>query len=163
MVIAEPGVPQGLPEGRPALLRWTDSLVGDALVNRAPEVKWVLPDELRRTARRSGGLVQDPDQMGQAIMRPWGLSIVPDPLRSYLRRLAAVSGGGSIVMIPALVIFRPTTDGKGFHVELSAVMADVRTGRVVWRTVAPGDGETAAVALERALVTMLPIEGGGGA
>ena len=64
---------------RRATLLWADSLIGDAFVARAPEVNWVLPPKLRKVARRAPGLVGDPDQMGQAVMRAPHLRVIPDP------------------------------------------------------------------------------------
>jgi isocitrate dehydrogenase (NAD+) len=75
---------------RRATLTWADSLIGEAFVGRAPEVNWVLPPALRKIARRSPGIVDDPDQMGQAMLRATRLREVPDPLRSSLRTLMAV-------------------------------------------------------------------------
>jgi hypothetical protein len=66
---------------RPALL-WSDSLIGEAFTGRAPEVRWVLPATLRKLARRSPGIVGDPDAMGQAALRSPKLRDIPDPLRS---------------------------------------------------------------------------------
>ena len=54
---------------RQTTLLWADSLIGEAFTGRAPEVRWVLPPELRKIARRSPGIVGDPDQMGQAMLR----------------------------------------------------------------------------------------------
>ena len=71
-----------------------DSLIGEALVGRAPEVHWVLPPELRKMARRAAGFVDDPDQMGQAVLRSPNMTAVPDPLRSSLRSLVAIAEGG---------------------------------------------------------------------
>ena len=81
---------------RRAALLWADSLIGDAFTGRAPEVRWVLPAELRKVARRSPGIVGDPDQMGQATLRSPKLREVPDPLRSSLRNLMAVVGGRAV-------------------------------------------------------------------
>jgi len=159
MVITEPSVPKGsLPVERPLLLKLVDSLLGEGAIQRAPEVKWIGPPELRRMARRGGGLVPDPDQLGQSIMRPWSLKIVPDPLRSNLRKLLAVAGGWRFALIPASLIF--ATDSAGALVaDLSIVLADVRTGKVVWRSIAKGRGEDAAEVLGKAVATIFPVEG----
>lgn len=157
MVVAEPGLPAGtLPADRPVLLAWADSLVGAVLQERAPEVRWVLPAELRRVARRSVGLVADPDQMGQAVLRQPSLETVPDPLRGYLRNLMAVAGGGRHALVPAAIIVSPAATG-GVRVLLSAVLADGRSGAVLWRTEVEGSGETPALALSAALAVILPI------
>src|SRR5438034_1071684 len=80
---------------RRAGLAKADSVFGALLQARAPEVSWVLPDELRRAARRAPGIAPDPDQMGTAILLRGGkLEVVPDPLRSELRTLAALAGSG---------------------------------------------------------------------
>ena len=104
---------------RTALL-WADSLIGDAFTGRAPEVRWVLPAELRKVARRSPGIVGDPDQMGQAALRSPKLREVPDPLRSSLRNLMAVVGGRA-VMVPASLGFGRQADGR-IRADLSLVV-----------------------------------------
>jgi hypothetical protein len=143
---------------RTALL-WADSLIGDAFVGRAPEVRWVLPPELRKIARRSPGIVEDPDQMGQAMLRSPKLKEVPDPLRSSLRNLMAVVGG-RVVMVPAAVGFGREADGR-VRADLALAAADVRTGRILWRSLAVGSGATPRGALDAALAAVLPFDAGG--
>jgi hypothetical protein len=141
---------------RRATLTWADSLIGDAFVGRAPEVKWVLPPALRKIARRAPGIVDDPDQMGQALLRAPRIKDVPDPLRASLRNLMAVVGG-RVVMVPAALGFSPDTTGR-VRAELSLVAADTRSGKVVWRSLALGVGPTPAAALAAALDGILPLE-----
>lgn len=158
MVLAEPGFPAGeLPADRGTLLVWADSLVGVALVERAPEVRWVLPPELRRVARRSPGVVADPDQMGQAVLRQPSLQTVPDPLRGYLRTLMAVAGGGRHALVPAALIFTAEPGSTSVRVRLAAVLADGRSGGILWRTEVTGTGPTPAHALAAALAIILPV------
>jgi len=149
-----------------AALAKSDSVIGTLLTTRAPEVTWLLPDELRRAARRAPGIAPDPDQMGTAILLRGGgrEEIVPDPLRYELRTLAALvgAGGGRFVLVPAGLVFRrsggpadgrtggaaarPTArppDRPSATAELTVVMVDVRTGRVGFRTVARGEGDEA--------------------
>jgi hypothetical protein len=140
---------------RRATLSWADSLIGDALTGRAPEVKWVLPPELRKIARRAPGIVDDPDHMGQALLRSPKLKDVPDPLRASLRNLMAVVGG-RVAFVPAALGFSRDADG-GIRAELPLVAADVRSGKVVWRSIAVGSGPTPAAALASALDAVLPI------
>lgn len=159
MVVTEPEVPPGtIPTDRIAVMRWSDSLLADGAVSRAPEVKWVLPGELRRVARRAGGLVPEPDQMGQSIMRSWSLTSVPDPLRSNLRKLVAVAGGWRYALIPAMLVFKMDSTGA-LAADLSMVLADTRTGRVVWRSLATGSGGTPEQVMGKAIKTIFPIEG----
>ena len=149
-------------------------MFGALLQARAPEVSWVLPDELRRAARRAPGIAPDPDQMGTAILLRGGkLEVVPDPLRSELRTLAALagSGGGRYALIPAGLIYRrtvvpdcrgtacraPTAPGAPVATaELTVVMVDVRTGRIGFRTVARGEGDDPWTALTRAVKSLTP-------
>lgn len=151
---------------RRTTLERADSILGALLRGRAPEVNWVGPDALRRAARRAPGVATDPDQMGLAIMRAPKLDIVPDPLRSQLRTLAALSDVSEFTLIPAALIYlrprpgpgAPSTPGMG-RAELTVVIADVRTGQVAWRTVARGDGDgpwTALVSAVKALTPGLP-------
>ena len=140
---------------RRATLLWADSLIGDAFVARAPEVNWVLPPKLRKVARRAPGLVGDPDQMGQAVMRAPNLRVIPDPLRSSLRNLVALTDG-RIVMIPAALAFSRDTVGA-VRADLSLVAGDARSGKVLWRSQALGSGATPFAALEAALAAVLPV------
>lgn len=144
---------------RRTTLLWADSVIGDALSGRAPEVSWVLPPKLRKMARRAPGLVSDPDQMGQAVMRAPNLKIIPDPLRANLRSLVALTNG-RIVMIPAAISFSRDTVGA-VRADLSIVLADARSGKVVWRSHAVGSGGTPSAALESALFAILPLDSTG--
>jgi len=164
---------------RRAALAKGDSVIGTLLTTRAPEVTWLLPDELRRAARRAPGIAPDPDQMGTAILLRGGgrEEIVPDPLRHELRTLAALvgAGGGRFVLVPAGLVFRRTggpADGRtggaaarptarppdrpSATAELTVVMVDVRTGRVGFRTVARGEGDDPWTALTGAVKSLTP-------
>jgi hypothetical protein len=140
---------------RIAALRWSDSLLAYALENRAPDVDWVLPEELRAVAKRAPSIAPDPDRMGQSVMGNPRIETMPDPLRSYARSLVALAGGRRL-LIPAAYSFSRTPEGK-VKADLAIVMADARNGRVLWRTLAIGEGDTPAAAVEAALKTMLPL------
>jgi len=159
-----------LGERRAALARG-DSVIGTLLKTRAPEVTWLLPDELRRAARRAPGIAPDPDQMGTALLLRGGgrEEMVPDPLRNELRTLAALvgAGGGRFMLVPAGLVFRrmggpaprPSAhppDRPSATAELTVVMVDVRTGRVGFRTVARGEGDDPWTALTRAVKSLTP-------
>ena len=156
MLVGDPRVPGTTgPKARTALLQWADSLLGDLLLERAPEVDWILPPALRQTARRAAGLLPAPDRMGQSVMRSPNLKEVPDPLRGYLRQLLALSKGARYALIPAAFYLTPVGEDS-LHVQLAAVLADGRLGRVVWRTLAAGTGPTAELAYRSALATIFP-------
>jgi hypothetical protein len=159
---------------RRAALAKSDSVVGALLRARAPEVNWIFPDELRRAARRAPGVAPDPDRMGTAILLHGGRppELVPDPLRSELRTLAALAGagGGRYALVPAgLILRRPggataaTSTGaagpgepRAGTAELTVVIVDVRTGRIGFRTVARGEGDDPWTALTRAVKSLTP-------
>lgn len=140
---------------RTALL-WADSLIADAFTGRAPEVRWVPPPELRKLARRSPGIVGDPDAMGQAMLRAPKLKDIPDPLRSSLRNLMAVAGG-RVAMVPAALGFGREADGR-VRADLSLVAVDTRSGKVIWRALATGRGAGPPEALQSALEVALPLD-----
>jgi hypothetical protein len=134
-----------------------DSLIGEALVGRGPEVHWILPPELRKMARRAAGFVPDPDDMGQAVLRAPKLQDIPDPLRSSLRSLLAIADG-RLAMVPAALGFGPEPGGQ-VRADLSLVVGDARTGKVMWRSLAVGRGKTPDEALNAALAAVLPFGG----
>ena len=156
MVLAEPPLSTESPFiDRVTALRWADSLLGYALENRAPEVSWVLPEDLRAMAKRAPTVAPDPDKMGQSVMAAPRLDFMPDPLRSYARSLVAIAGGRHLLIPAAATFSRP--GGGPVKVEISIVMTDARNGRVTWRTLAVGEGASAAVAVSEALRVMLPL------
>ena len=141
---------------RAKVLPWCDSLINEALTGRAPEVTWVGPAELRREAARSAGLAGDPDHFGHAILRDPLIKIVPDPLRSQLRTLVALTDA-RFVLAPAMVTF--THDSAGVKAELTLVLADARTGLVGWRSIAVGEAASPASAFRAAMARVLPVQG----
>jgi hypothetical protein len=158
-----------LADRRGALGR-ADSVMAELIAARAPEATWVLPEELRRAARRSPGVIADPDHIGTAILRADGLVDVPDPLRSQLRTLVAMAGG-RYALVPAALVYRRTgtdrdgrgrtgTDGEGqgrtAAAELSVVLVDVRLGKVGFRTIARGEGDDPWSALSAAVKALTP-------
>ncbi len=161
MVLADRRVPgTGSSAARATLARWADSLLADALTERAAEVTWIFPPALRTAARRSAGMIPGPDQMGQSVMRSPALKDVPDPLRSYLRQLLGMAGGARYAFIPAALSLAPAgVNGDSLSVSFSAVLTDGRLGKVVWRTLAVGTGEDADNAFRAALSTLFVPDG----
>lgn len=162
LVVADPTLESGTlyqpyRERRAALLR-ADSLIGAGIQARGPEVNWVLPPELRKIARRSAGFVDDPDQMGQAVLRSPNLTKVPDPLRSSLRGLVALVDG-RLALVPASLGFGPEPSGQ-IRADLTLVLADCRSGRILWRSVAYGRGANPDQALNAAVAAVLPVSAG---
>lgn len=143
----------GIPAVRVAALIWADSIIGEVLESRGPEVQWVLPPALRDVARRAPATVTDPDRMGQAILRAPKIDRIPDPLRIYMRSLAAMTNS-RIMMVPAALRF--TNAPGGVRVEVDLVLADARSGSVLWRSRPNATGATAAAALAAAVSQILP-------
>lgn len=141
------------------LLRWADSVIAEEFRGRAPEVTWLPAPRLRQLARRNPGMVPDPDQMGQAILRAPKLTKIPDPLRSSLRSLIAVTGG-RYAMAPAALGFSRDSTG-GLRADLALALADGRGGTVVWRSQSFGRGMSLAEALAAAVDAVLPGLGAG--
>lgn len=138
-----------------ATLSWADSIVGAELTARSPEVRWALPAELRKIARRAPTVAPDPDRMGQSMMREPRLDEVPDPLRSNLRSLLSLLNS-RFALVPASLTLVPEHSGQ-IRAEVSLVLADTRTGKVVWRTVTWGLGATPTQALAAAMEAVLPV------
>jgi hypothetical protein len=165
MVTAEPALKRdslyAKYRDRAFALAWADSTVGAALVERGPEVQWVLPPQLRHLARRSPGMVKDPDTYGQAIVRSSRYKDknkeLPEPLRGNLRNLVAVAGG-RFALVPAALVLDRGADSAAIRATLTLVLTDARAGRVLWRTAASGQGATPDAALDAALATALPLD-----
>ena len=137
----------------PSLYR-ADSLLGEALARRAPEVNWVLPRALRRLYRRAPGMLTDPDRMGQSVLRSEGIDQVPGNLNASLRKLTAMTDG-RLVLVPAAVAFGADSTGQ-LQAALSMVLVDARRGTVVWRSRAIGSGASPDAAFKRAAATLFP-------
>jgi hypothetical protein len=99
-------------------------------------------------------VVDDPDQMGQAILRSPKMEKVPDPLRSSIRGLVALAGG-RMALVPASLGFGPESNGQ-IRADLSLVLIDSRSGKVLWRTLAYGRGASPDQALNAAIAAVLP-------
>jgi hypothetical protein len=144
---------------RRAALGIADSILGTLLQGRAPEVTWILSDELRRQARRSPTFAANPDQMGTAILRGAKVGdFLPDPLRSELRALVAIADARH-ALVPAQLVYRRTAgsvDGRTGTAELTVVIVDARLGQVGFKTVARGDGTDPWTALTRAVKALTP-------
>ena len=142
----------------PALLGWEEpGLAFDAALHLGTLIAVVvyfrrellaLALALPRAIRRPGAVLRSPK-----------LHDIPDPLRSSLRNLMAVAGGRT-VMVPAVIGFGRQADGR-IRADLTLVLADVRNGHVLWRSVPGGTGATPREALDSALTVALPVDVGG--
>jgi hypothetical protein len=150
---------------RAAALAAADSVLGAQLTERAPEVVWVLPAELRRAARLSAGMVGDPAHYPTATLRFGAVEEVTEPLRTQIRNLAAVSRA-RFGLVPAALVWansdttaaaRGVVNGSGpGTAHLTLAIVDARLGRVAFRTVARGAGDDPWSALTRAVQAATP-------
>ena len=67
--------------------------------------------------------------------------------------------GGRFALVPASVGFGPEPDGS-IRADVSLVLADSRSGKVLWRSVALGRGKTLDEALSGAIAAVLPADAG---
>lgn len=141
---------------RAKVLAWSDSLLAEALTGRAPEVTWVGPAELRREAHRAAGLAGDPDHFAHAILRDPLMRVVPDPLRSQIRTLVALTDA-RFALAPAIETF--AQDSGGVKIAFTLVLIDARTGVAGWRSNATATAPTAAQAFRAAMAHVLPVQG----
>jgi hypothetical protein len=136
-----------------------DSILGNLLQDRAHEVTWILPEELRRQAHRSPTFAKNPDQMGTVILRGSKVGdFLPDPLRSDLRALVAIADARH-ALVPVQLVYRRmagSADGRMGTAELTVVIVDARLGQVGFKTVARGDGTDPWTALTRAVKALTP-------
>ncbi len=143
---------------REARLMQADSLIEEFLMERAPEVDWVFPDELRQAAGRAPGMLREPDRMGAAVLRSSDIDKVPSPLISHMRNLAAVVGD-RIVLVPAALVFGEPIDTtlEGGMAEFTVSIVDVRQGLVRWHGAGYGVADDPWAAFRLALDGMVPI------
>jgi hypothetical protein len=140
---------------RATALHWADSLIGEELMMRAPEVNWKLPAQLRSMARHAPGIAADPDYMGQSALRSPELKKVPDPLISNMRTLMAIAGGRYFLVPAALSFHHDSTGAVVTALNLAGV--DTRLGDVIFRSYIIASGATPAAALDSAMTILLPV------
>ena len=139
---------------RTAATQWVDSVIGEGLMMRAPEVNWKLPAQMRSMARRAPGIAADPDYMGQSALRNPEMEKVPDPLISNLRTLMAIAGG-RFVLVPAALSFQHDSTGA-VEARVNVAGVDTRVGTVVFRSYIIASGVTPAAALDSVMQVLLP-------
>ncbi|HQR18191.1 MAG TPA: hypothetical protein PK948_07460 [Gemmatimonadales bacterium] len=139
---------------RTGATQWVDSLIGEGLMMRAPEVNWKLPAQMRSMARRAPGIAADPDYMGQSALRNPEMDKVPDPLISNLRTLMAIAGG-RFVLVPAALSFQHDSAGA-VEARVNLAGVDTRVGTVIFRSYIIATGATPAAALDSVMQVLLP-------
>lgn len=140
-----------------------DSAVTAELLQRVPRTDWVLRPELQSALDRTPTWRVRLDALPPGIGSFGKDRFVTDPLHGHLRRLGALVDAG-IALLPYAAT--EVTDSAGTSIQISAVLAEVGVGRVLWmgtvrgEPLRPGAGPggagdpvaRAAEALARALV-----------
>ena len=130
-------------------LEKADSIIAAAMTTRRPMIKWVLPGELRRTAKKAPGMLADPDYMATELLQTRALANVPEPLRAQLRGLTGAATGGRYALVPAALRFVRDKSGRG-RADLAVALVDVRGGAVSWGATGSGVADTPWEAVDRA-------------
>jgi len=134
--------------------QWADSLIGELLMLRAPDVKWKLPAQMRALARSAPGLAADPDYLGQAALRDPQIEKVPNPLISNIRTLMAIAGG-RYTFVPASLSFQHDSLGA-VEARANFVGIDSRMGDVVFRSYIIASGVTPVAAMDSVMTILFP-------
>jgi hypothetical protein len=115
---------------RGALMSYANGALEAALRRDAREVGWQALAEQRRAARAAPTLALQPDNLPTAFLADRRVEAVPDPLRTQVRALAAVTNS-RVAVVPAAV--RVTASGEGYIASLLVAAVDTRVGSVLWR------------------------------
>jgi hypothetical protein len=137
------------------LLDRATAVLDSVLIRDARAVTWHDQEAIRRALRRAPSLVTaDPTRLPTGFLLARKVEVVPDPLWSSLRALAALTGA-RMAVIPVAV----KLDGREGAVGASYVIAivDTRLGQMVWRgrVVGPSSA-TAEAALLAAAAAAVP-------
>jgi|HubBroStandDraft_6_1064221.scaffolds.fasta_scaffold174920_2 hypothetical protein len=152
-------------------LHLTDSLLEVSLKGRAYRVKWVFPEQLRRSADRSAGMIQDPDALSEQQLLPgiWKPSNpLFDPLASQVRSVISAQNS-RYVLAPVELRFVSPLDASGGaapapgtppppEVQLAVLrlaLLDAQGTLVVWAGDVTGDTARTAEAATASLTTRL--------
>lgn len=131
-----------------------DSMLSDYLQASAPDVVWLFPPDLRRAAKRAGGMVTEPDRLGLAVLRNPKMKKVPGGIGAQMRTLMALTGG-RFALVPAALGFGHDSTGA-IKTRIAFVAVDTRRDMILWRSYAEGSGATPDAAVAAALTTLVP-------
>lgn len=155
------GIPVMLIPARPGEPASVDRDLAARLKERAPGTDWILPARIDSTIRANPATRFNLAAPRRVVEVARGGRRVLDPLYGDLRILGAILNA-PVALVP--VGTRARTDALGTTVELTAVLVDIRGGRVAWMyTATGGPSETtdAAVAEAVSLLAATLIRGDG--
>ncbi len=115
------------------LLRDVDDELAFALEERGFRTKWVLPDQLARSAQRNAPHSPDPYALAAEALRPMARrpsdGRLTEPLASQVRALVALHGG-RYALFPVELRFEKI--GEGGRAVLHVLLLDARLSRIAW-------------------------------
>jgi len=115
---------------RTALVESAYAALDTAVRRDARAVTWMGLDEQRRLARHNPTLGLDPDRFATVFLIRPELDRIPDPLWEQVRTMAAVAGA-RYALVPAGV--KLAGSPGAIVATYVLVLADTRTGMVLWR------------------------------
>jgi hypothetical protein len=117
-----------------------DAEISYWLREQAPDVRWVLPETIDRTLRRTPELDIKVRQLDVAVFRRAQVKRIGDPLYGDLRRIAAVLDA-KLAVVPVGAEFKPGDATQG-RLEIALAIIDLSFGDVIWFGVLGGDAGT---------------------
>lgn len=138
---------------RQTLLDAANAALDSALRRDGRDVHWMGLEEQRRAVRRNPTLGLEPDRFATAYLFDPRVDRIPDPLWAQVRTLAAITGARfAVAPAAARLAGQPGALSAAFVL----VVADTRTGQVLWRGRAQGrPAATAEAALALAAGTAI--------
>jgi hypothetical protein len=115
-----------------------DAEISYWLREQAPDVRWVLPETIDRTLRRTPELDIKVRELDVAVFRRAQVKRIGDPLYGDLRRIAAVHGDARLAVVPVGAEFKPTGADQG-RIEVALAVIDLGFGDVIWFGVVGGE------------------------
>jgi hypothetical protein len=107
------------------------------LRERAPRVRWVLPEAIDRALARNPAMNINPRALDVVAFRRAQVRRIGDPLFGDLRRLAAIFDT-RYALVPVAAEFKPTSETEG-KIEIALALIDTTFGDVTWFGVIAGD------------------------
>ncbi|CAN5624702.1 hypothetical protein BH23GEM9_BH23GEM9_27120 [soil metagenome] len=133
--------------------------LGYWLQQRAPRVRWIMPDVVERAVRGSPSLEVRPRELTVRDFQRARLETIGDPLYGELRRMSALMDA-RVALLPVGALWIAEGGGGG-RIHLAAALIDTFGGDVVWYGVVAGTsgarGDASVVAsVAQALARMVP-------
>jgi len=145
-------------DGARTWLASLDDEIAAALADRGVTRGWVLPAQVERTARRNPTFASDPHALAVEPILPTAKAFdfeLPDPLRSQLRAITALTEGARYVLVPVEARFEratPSGPADSGRAVLRLAIVDTRLARLAWVGEVAGD---AASSLSPAIAASL--------